>query len=733
MNSIRRPVFRTLILFSVLASLAACGGGGDGGSAANGPPGGGTAVTLKSLAITSGSSTVTTGSTVAFAATGTFSDGTTKDLTQQLTWTSSSTGVATVASGGSMAGIATGVAGGTASIMATGGAPLTGTAGGKVSATAMLTVKNKMHVMVFFQGLDELQVILNGREGSSTTGGPDQAADQKALLDPNTYGVTVVIPWSLIDSGGSAPCVADQAMPVSYTNTVTKNAYGYCFAYLDSILASFKQQYPNLKIAFDLWSVNQKYSSEYFLPYSLPNAPNASNGLPVQNTNQNCTETYNPGASPPTPPHCIGALPDYVAQQVDTVQCSYAGFAASDQVLPPTPIYPEAGFQANWQRFIGDFYDYYVNGPNRIAVEYLRFGVGADGESFPTTYAGSNSNTVVGSHFVTANPAPVPGTYCRDALNAAGLSTANWTSYVVNLENYVKNVVKPSIPIFLAFNPVVIAGPASSPPFDVQMIGTGLGDGFSLGDASFGNQTAAIPNPTVSSIYAASAFQMPIFQTKPGQVWTQMQGLDGVYLQNMPCAITNASQLNMSVFEVFLNVLRSAQSPDVLVANANINPDQGLHGADILAALQGTPYSANTTSNTPGTNVCLPAPLAGAASLSATANLTLQTGNPQLQVSLVFTNDSAAPGTALNVELSSVSIGSTAGIVVPGNMQNIAPGQTGVIGVLFPSAVASPGTPVTVNYTATYATGGSATVNMVTGTAAGTVNADPSNPLPALN
>ena len=728
MKPIRNPLVRALILFSLLASLAACGGGGS-ESPANGPPAGGTAVTLKSLAISSGSSTVTAGGTVAFTAAGTFSDGSTKDLTSEVTWTSSSAGVATIASGGSSSGIATGVAGGTASITATGGAPLTGTAGGNVSATATLTVKNKMHVMVFFQSLEELQVILNGREGSSSNGGPDQASDQKALLDPNTYGVTVVIPWSLIDSGGSAPCLADQATPVSYTNTVTNQAYGYCFAYLDSILASFKQQYPNLKIAFDLWSVNQKYSSEYFVPYSLSNAPLAPNGLPVQNTNQNCTQTYDPSASPPTPPQCIGALPDYVARQVDTVQCRYALFSASDQVLPPTPIYSEPGFQANWQRFIGDFYDYYVNGPNRIALEYLRFGVGADGESFPTTYASSNSNTVVGSSFVTANPPPAPGAYCRDALNAAGLSTANWTSYVVNLENHVKDVIKPKIPIFLAFNPVVIAGTPSSPPFDVQMISTGLGDGFALGDASFGNQTANTPNPTVSSIYAASAFEMPIFQTKPGQVWTQMQGLDGVYLQNMPCAITNASTLNMSVFEVFLNVLRSTQSPGVLVTSTNVNPDQGLHGADILAALQGTPYAANTTNNTPGTNVCLPAPLAGAASLSATAYLTLQTGNPQLQVSLVFTNDSAAPGTALNVQLSSVSIGSTAGAVVPGNMQDIAPGQTGVIGVLFPSGAASLGMPATVNYTA----GGSSTTSVVTGTAVGTVNADSSNPLPALN
>jgi PKD repeat protein len=70
---------------------------------------------LQSIAVTPASANATVGGTQQFTATGTYADGSTQDLTTQVAWTSSSTGVATV----DASGLATAVSAGTATITAT--------------------------------------------------------------------------------------------------------------------------------------------------------------------------------------------------------------------------------------------------------------------------------------------------------------------------------------------------------------------------------------------------------------------------------------------------------------------------------------------------------------------------------------------------------------------------------------------------------------------------------------
>jgi uncharacterized protein YjdB len=69
--------------------------------------------TLVSLAIAPGGPTISVGGTQQFAATGSFSDGTTQDITLTTHWSSSSASVATVANAPSVAGLATAKASGT--------------------------------------------------------------------------------------------------------------------------------------------------------------------------------------------------------------------------------------------------------------------------------------------------------------------------------------------------------------------------------------------------------------------------------------------------------------------------------------------------------------------------------------------------------------------------------------------------------------------------------------------
>jgi trimeric autotransporter adhesin len=92
------------------------------------------AANLASITIMPANGSIAQGTTIQLTATGTFNDGSTRNLTRQATWTSSDTTVATVASSGIATGLARGSSGsGTAMITATLGA---------TSATTNLTVTN---------------------------------------------------------------------------------------------------------------------------------------------------------------------------------------------------------------------------------------------------------------------------------------------------------------------------------------------------------------------------------------------------------------------------------------------------------------------------------------------------------------------------------------------------------------------------------------------------------------
>jgi len=118
---------------AMLLLLAACGGGGGGGgsSSGGGTGGGGPGVgqvTLSSVAISPLNPTQIEGTTSSLALTGTYSDGSTRDLSGGASWTSNTASVATVT-------------GGVVSALAAGSATITATYGG-MSASTVVTVKS---------------------------------------------------------------------------------------------------------------------------------------------------------------------------------------------------------------------------------------------------------------------------------------------------------------------------------------------------------------------------------------------------------------------------------------------------------------------------------------------------------------------------------------------------------------------------------------------------------------
>jgi len=93
-----------LFLLSSVLILTTCGGGGERGGGGVGPA----PATLSSIAVTPANPSLPVGSTRQFAATGTYSDGTSQDITTQVTWSSSAGNIATVSNVAGSQGLATG-------------------------------------------------------------------------------------------------------------------------------------------------------------------------------------------------------------------------------------------------------------------------------------------------------------------------------------------------------------------------------------------------------------------------------------------------------------------------------------------------------------------------------------------------------------------------------------------------------------------------------------------------
>ena len=118
---------RLLLSFLLLGVSLFVGCGGSSSSGGTTPP----AVTLVSIAVTPSSPSITAGTTQQFSATGTYSDGSTKNLTSTANWLSATPAVATI----NVAGLATAVAVGTTTITAT---------SGTITGTTVLTVTNPL-------------------------------------------------------------------------------------------------------------------------------------------------------------------------------------------------------------------------------------------------------------------------------------------------------------------------------------------------------------------------------------------------------------------------------------------------------------------------------------------------------------------------------------------------------------------------------------------------------------
>ncbi len=139
-----------------------------------------TAATLVSVAVTPANPSIARGTTTQFTAIGTYTDGTTQDLTSQITWSSSDEVVASVSNGAGSPGLATGLSVGASTITATLGA---------VSGTTTLSVTSAV-LMSIAIAPPTVSIPKTGTAQFTATG---------TFSDSSTQDLTTQVSWSSSD------------------------------------------------------------------------------------------------------------------------------------------------------------------------------------------------------------------------------------------------------------------------------------------------------------------------------------------------------------------------------------------------------------------------------------------------------------------------------------------------------------------------------------------------------
>jgi len=146
---------------------------------------------LVSIAVTPANPSIQAGNTLPFAATGTFSDNSTRDLTASVTWSSSNSAIATVSDTAPTKGLAAGVApGGPVTITATDTSVTP-----NVSGSTTLTVTAPIPVLT--------SIAVTPANPSILVGGTQQFTATGTFSDNSTQNLTNAVMWSASDATNS--------------------------------------------------------------------------------------------------------------------------------------------------------------------------------------------------------------------------------------------------------------------------------------------------------------------------------------------------------------------------------------------------------------------------------------------------------------------------------------------------------------------------------------------------
>lgn len=191
-----------------------------------------TAALLVSLAVTPATPSIALGTTQQFVATGTFSDSSTQDLSEEVWWSSSSTAVATVANSSGNEGLATSIATGAASITATHLATT-------IAASAALTVTPA--VLVSLAVTPSLPSIALGTTQQFAATGTFTDSSTQDLTDQVTWTSSTPATATVSNGSGSeglATSVATGSTTVTATHVGTAVVGGTTLTVTPAVLVS---------------------------------------------------------------------------------------------------------------------------------------------------------------------------------------------------------------------------------------------------------------------------------------------------------------------------------------------------------------------------------------------------------------------------------------------------------------------------------------------------------------
>jgi trimeric autotransporter adhesin len=156
------------IVLSCLLATFACAGGGSGN--------GGGGSKLSSIKVSAANANPTVGDTVQLTATGKYSDGSTQDVTSQVTWTTSPAGLATVAAGGVLTATASGAVSVSAAI-------------GGVSGSATVTIAPKL-----------VSIAITPASKTIAAATKQQFVAMGTYSDQSTQPITGTVSWNSSDA-----------------------------------------------------------------------------------------------------------------------------------------------------------------------------------------------------------------------------------------------------------------------------------------------------------------------------------------------------------------------------------------------------------------------------------------------------------------------------------------------------------------------------------------------------
>lgn len=265
MRTLRIPA---ALIVAFCIGLTACGGGGGSHNTTPPPP-----PTLSSIAVSSTGSTVVVGMTLQMKAEGKYSDGSTKDMTSSVTWSSSDTNIATV----SATGLVTGVGSGTVNIKAASG-----------------SVSNQSAVSVNKPAITSVAV-----SASSTTVplGASQQIVATATYENNTTGpITEGVTWASSDTSVFAVDAAGLATAKASTGTaaITAAAGGKTSAPVTLTAAAAAPKSIMIYLAVPSIAINQWVQPATYLIYTDGVAQDVSGGTTLSVADSNILTLTSP-------------------------------------------------------------------------------------------------------------------------------------------------------------------------------------------------------------------------------------------------------------------------------------------------------------------------------------------------------------------------------------------------------------------------------------------------------